>query len=152
MQAPEPTGQQEDLLARWIDELADVGSPDADTKLARVAWATSNLDSVPVAVGNTAAISLVEYVTRLAVDEAMKQLRAERRTSRRPKTSPKPSRCTVCSLPPEIREQVEQGRRESTPVSYKLLSQWLRTDHGIEINFATINNHFRAFHHEKDEA
>lgn len=61
----------------------------------------------------------------------------------------KKTRCMTCNLDPEILEQVEAGRsRDPKPVSFPVISKWLKEAHGIDITQATIRNHFVAGHHE----
>lgn len=56
-------------------------------------------------------------------------------------------RCSVCKLDRQVRFQIHAGRaREPKPVTYLVISQWLKQEHGIEMNHATIRNHFTAGH------
>lgn len=66
------------------------------------------------------------------------------------KISDKKTRCMTCNLPPEILEEVHAGRsRSPKPVSFPLISRWLKAEHQIDLTQATIRNHFVAGHHDK---
>jgi hypothetical protein len=60
------------------------------------------------------------------------------------------SRCTVCNLDPITRGQIHAGRaRDPKPVTYQVISSWLKSERKIDVNHATIRNHFTAGHHER---
>ena len=59
----------------------------------------------------------------------------------------RPTRCKTCNLPPDLLAQVNEARaRRPKPVSFPIISKWLKSEENIDITQATIRNHFVAGH------
>lgn len=55
------------------------------------------------------------------------------------------NRCKTCTLPPEIRAQVEEGRKNVPPTGWTTISRWLAHE-GHSITTPTLKNHFNFGH------
>lgn len=56
--------------------------------------------------------------------------------------------CFICSLPPEIRQQIERVVKTSKHPRWKAISAWLAT-RGYEATNSRISRHFERKHDER---
>lgn len=54
-----------------------------------------------------------------------------------------------CRIPVPLLEQVEADHGSAAPHSYAFYSEWLKTEHGIDIAPMTLRNHLSQRHAEK---
>lgn len=60
------------------------------------------------------------------------------------------TRCKTCNLDPKLLQQIHDAReRQPKPVSFPIISKWLKHEEGVDLLQATIRNHFTAGHHER---
>ena len=60
--------------------------------------------------------------------------------------------CWACSLPEQIRNEMDDTRRRLPGVGASAVVRWLIAEHGYEeaqISHAAINNHFQRGHHTR---
>jgi hypothetical protein len=64
--------------------------------------------------------------------------------------SAKPARrkCFTCRLPEDVLEQVENARLQETPVTFPVITAWLKDEGHENISMFNLRNHFQAAHHE----
>lgn len=64
--------------------------------------------------------------------------------------SGRPARkCFTCKLPEDVLSQVEAARAQDTPVTYVVISEWLKEE-GHDITAFNLRNHFGAKHQEDE--
>lgn len=54
--------------------------------------------------------------------------------------------CLTCSLPVPLRDEVTELRTRERPVSYNVISKYLKDEHNHEIGGGAIEGHFRKGH------
>lgn len=58
-------------------------------------------------------------------------------------------RCMTCALPDDVLTEVTKGRTQAKPISYEIISKWLKATYEREIHANTIRNHFVNGHHNE---
>lgn len=53
--------------------------------------------------------------------------------------------CRICSLPPEILQQIQSARSQRR-VTRTMILQWLREEHHIDITAQEMDAHYRGVH------
>lgn len=59
-------------------------------------------------------------------------------------------RCSTCRLPAELLQQVEDARERENPIPFAVISRWLHHE-GYEIGPLSLPNHWRRFHHVRED-
>lgn len=57
----------------------------------------------------------------------------------------KETRCPVCSLPPDVLQQVVDARRQEPPIFYRVITDWLRSQN-LTVGNDSVSHHFKARH------
>ena len=55
-------------------------------------------------------------------------------------------RCITCALPNDVLKQVNQAREADHRIPFPTISRWLWDEHQVNIQPATVRNHFVAGH------
>jgi hypothetical protein len=123
----------DDVISQWSLDLALVGDIDVSTYDARVYLATRH----------------PEWLLELATRQSSRTLNEFVTVSSLKKNEEVVKKCTICKLDDDLVKEIELARAKEHPTTYRTISLWLENEHGFVVNPATINNHFKALHHER---
>jgi len=52
-------------------------------------------------------------------------------------------RCTICKLPDELRNELEELRNRPVSVTFAVIAKYLAAKHGVDVQQGTVSKHFR---------